>query len=40
VPQLYMWSALPFATGAVVCFIIYKLNAARLKAHPELAQGQ
>ena len=40
VPQLYMWSALPFAVGAVVCFIIYKLNTARLKAHPELAQGQ
>jgi AAHS family 4-hydroxybenzoate transporter-like MFS transporter len=40
VPQLYMWSALPFAVGAVVCFIIYRLNTARLKAHPELAQGQ
>ena len=40
VPQLYMWSALPFAVGAVVCFIIYKLNAARIKARPELAQGQ
>jgi AAHS family 4-hydroxybenzoate transporter-like MFS transporter len=40
VPQLYMWSAIPFAVGAVVCFIIYKLNTARLKAHPELAQGQ
>jgi MFS transporter, AAHS family, 4-hydroxybenzoate transporter len=40
VPQLYMWSAIPFAVGAVVCFVIYKLNTARLKAHPELAQGQ
>ena len=40
VPQLYMWSALPFAAGAVVCFIIYKLNTARIKARPELAQGQ
>ena len=40
VPQLYMWSAMPFAVGAVVCFIIYKLNTARLKARPELAQGQ
>jgi MFS transporter, AAHS family, 4-hydroxybenzoate transporter len=40
VPQLYMWSAIPFAVGAVVCFIIYKLNTARLKAYPELAQGQ
>ena len=40
VPELYMWSALPFAVGAVVCFVIYKLNTARLKAQPELAQGQ
>ncbi len=40
VPQLYMWSALPFAVGAAVCFIIYRLNAARLKTRPELAQGQ
>jgi AAHS family 4-hydroxybenzoate transporter-like MFS transporter len=37
---LYMWSALPFAAGAVVCFAIYVLNQARLRAHPELAQGQ
>jgi len=40
VEHLYMWSALPFAAGAVVTFIIYVLNKARLKAHPELAQGQ
>jgi AAHS family 4-hydroxybenzoate transporter-like MFS transporter len=40
VEQLYMWSALPFAVGAVVTFIIYALNQARLKAHPELAKGQ
>jgi MFS transporter, AAHS family, 4-hydroxybenzoate transporter len=40
VTQLYMWSAIPFALGAVVCFIIYRLNAARVKARPELAQGQ
>ena len=40
VPQLYMWSAIPFAVGAVVCFLIYVLNNARMKAHPELAQGQ
>jgi hypothetical protein len=24
----------------VVCFIIYKLNTARIRARPELAQGQ
>ncbi len=40
VEQLYMWSALPFAAGAVVCFLIHRLNAARLEAHPELQQAQ
>jgi MFS transporter, AAHS family, 4-hydroxybenzoate transporter len=39
VQQLYMWSTLPFAVGAVVCFAIYLLNEARLKAHPELAKA-
>jgi AAHS family 4-hydroxybenzoate transporter-like MFS transporter len=39
VQQLYMWSALPFAAGAVVCFAIYVLNEARLRAHPELAKA-
>jgi MFS transporter, AAHS family, 4-hydroxybenzoate transporter len=39
VQQLYMWSALPFAAGAVVCFAIYLLNEARLRAHPELAKA-
>jgi MFS transporter, AAHS family, 4-hydroxybenzoate transporter len=36
---LYMYSAIPFAAGAVACFAIYFLNNARLKAHPEWAQG-
>jgi MFS transporter, AAHS family, 4-hydroxybenzoate transporter len=40
VPELYMWSALPFAAGAVVTFVVYQLVNARLKARPELAQGQ
>ncbi len=40
VDQLYMWSAIPFAAGAVVTFLIYALNKARLRAHPELAKGQ
>jgi AAHS family 4-hydroxybenzoate transporter-like MFS transporter len=40
VPELYMWSALPFAAGAVVTFIVYQLVNARLKTRPELAQGQ
>ncbi len=30
VEKLYVWSALPFALGAVVCFAIYRLNEARL----------
>jgi len=40
VQQLYMWSALPFVAGAVVCFAVHRLNTARLKAHPELAKAQ
>ena len=40
VEQLYMWSALPFAAGAIACFVIYRLNEARLTAHPELRLAQ
>ena len=40
VEQLYVWSALPFAAGAVVCFVIHRLNEARLAKHPELRAGQ
>jgi MFS transporter, AAHS family, 4-hydroxybenzoate transporter len=40
VDQLYTWSATPFAAGAVVAFIIYLLNAARLRARPELVKAQ
>ena len=40
VEQLYMLSTIPFVVGAVVCFLVHVLNTARLKAHPELAQGQ
>jgi AAHS family 4-hydroxybenzoate transporter-like MFS transporter len=40
VQHLYMWSSLPFAAGAVVCFAIYRLNEARLRAHPELLAAQ
>jgi MFS transporter, AAHS family, 4-hydroxybenzoate transporter len=39
VTQLYLWSTLPFAAGAAVCFVIYLLLNARLKAHPELAMA-
>jgi AAHS family 4-hydroxybenzoate transporter-like MFS transporter len=40
VERLYMWSALPFVVGAVICFIIYRLNEARLTARPELRDAQ
>jgi MFS transporter, AAHS family, 4-hydroxybenzoate transporter len=40
VEQLYIWSALPFAAGAVVTFLIHALNTARLRAHPELQKAQ
>ncbi len=40
VQNLYMWSAVPFAFGAVVCFIVHRLNEARLAAHPELREAQ
>jgi len=40
VEQLYIWSALPFAAGAVVSFLIDALNKARLRAHPELQKAQ
>jgi len=40
VEELYMWSAIPFAAGAVLCFAIHVFNNARLKAHPELAKAQ
>ena len=40
VEKLYMWSALPFAVGAVICFVIHRLNTARLAARPELRDAQ
>jgi AAHS family 4-hydroxybenzoate transporter-like MFS transporter len=40
VQQLYMWSALPFVAGAVVCFAVHRLNTARLAAHPEFVKAQ
>jgi MFS transporter, AAHS family, 4-hydroxybenzoate transporter len=40
VQNLYMWSAVPFALGAVVCFFVHRLNEARLEAHPELREAQ
>ena len=40
VQNLYVWSALPFAVGAVICFIVYRLNTARLAARPDLRAAQ
>jgi MFS transporter, AAHS family, 4-hydroxybenzoate transporter len=37
VERLYLYSAVPFALGAVVCFTIHFLNEARLKKDPGLA---
>jgi MFS transporter, AAHS family, 4-hydroxybenzoate transporter len=38
VQQLYLWSAIPFALGAVICFAIYRLDAARLRERPWLRE--
>jgi AAHS family 4-hydroxybenzoate transporter-like MFS transporter len=40
VEQLYLWSAVPFVIAAIVCFIVHRLNTARLAAHPELRDAQ
>ena len=40
IQQLYMWAALPFALGAVVCFTIHRLNTARLAERPWLREGE
>lgn len=40
VEQLYMWAAVPFGCGAVICFIVYRLNEARLKERPWMREGQ
>jgi MFS family permease len=38
VQQLYVWSALPFALGAIICFTIHRLDTARLRARPWLRE--
>lgn len=40
VQHLYVWSSLPFLAGAVVCFIIHRLNTRRLKEHRYLQQAE
>jgi AAHS family 4-hydroxybenzoate transporter-like MFS transporter len=39
VQHLYVWSSIPFAIGAVVCFAIHRLNTARLRERPWLREG-
>jgi MFS transporter, AAHS family, 4-hydroxybenzoate transporter len=38
VERLYMWSAAPFAVGAVVCFAIHRLNEKRLRERAQVQQ--
>ena len=40
VQNLYVWSALPLLLGAIVCFIIHRLNTERLRERPYLQQAQ
>ena len=35
VQELYVWAAVPFAAGAVICYVVHRLNKARLAAQPE-----
>jgi AAHS family 4-hydroxybenzoate transporter-like MFS transporter len=40
VEHLYLWGAVPFLAAAVICFIVHRLNTARLAANPELRKAQ
>jgi len=40
VDRLYMWSAVPFLIGAVVCYTVHRLNQERIRNRPWLAQMQ
>ena len=40
VQNLYLVSALPFVVATVICFMVHRLNTARLAAHPELRDAQ
>src|SRR5689334_17199943 len=39
VDRLYMWSAVPFLLGALICFAVHRLNQARIRERPYLAEG-
>src|SRR5215467_2571049 len=38
VQQLYLWSALPFGLGAIICFAIHRLDTGRLAERPWLRE--
>jgi AAHS family 4-hydroxybenzoate transporter-like MFS transporter len=40
IASLYMWAAVPFAFGAVIAFIVHRLNEARLRERPWIREGQ
>jgi MFS transporter, AAHS family, 4-hydroxybenzoate transporter len=40
IERLYMWASIPFAVGAVICYIVHRLNEARLKERPWMREGQ
>jgi AAHS family 4-hydroxybenzoate transporter-like MFS transporter len=40
IASLYMWAVIPFAVGAVVAFIVYRLNEARLRDQPSIREGR
>src|SRR5258705_4249592 len=40
VQNLYMWSALPFVVGAIICYAIHRLNTTRLAERPDLREAQ
>jgi MFS transporter, AAHS family, 4-hydroxybenzoate transporter len=39
VQDLYLWAATPFIVGAIACFVLYRLDAARLKRMPVVSDG-
>ena len=39
VDRLYMWSALPFVFGAIVCYSIHRLNQARVRERPWMQES-
>lgn len=40
VQEIYLWSTLPFALGAIICFAIHYLNTARVRERPWLVDGR